>query len=364
MKTRLFAREEISQIVNAVGFDRLMDDTISGLADACNIFEPAAHAIPVRSGFSYDDRDSKGLVEWMPVIRYGDRVVIKLVGYHPDNPKKFRLPTVLSTVIVFDTRTGHATSIIDGTFLTSLRTGAASAVASVVLARPDSNVLGLIGAGAQSVTQLHAISRRFRLNKVLIFDTDVSACTTFSDRAACAGVLLPVEVLPVQDVLSRADILCTSTSVDVGAGPLFEDQELVAGAHINAVGSDFPGKIELPQALLKRSLVCPDFRAQAMAEGECQQLREADIGPELPELVKEHDQYAAFRGHTTVFDSTGWALEDLVMADILTDLGSEIGIGRSIALECIGQDPRNPYGFIASQSAGFESLLSDTERRA
>ncbi len=243
MKTHLFAREDIAQIVASVGFDRLMDDTIRGLEAACSEFEPAAHSIPVRSGFSYDDHASTGLVEWMPVIRYGKQVVVKLVGYHPDNPKKFRLPTVLSTVITFDTRTGHATNIIDGTFLTSLRTGAASAVASTVLAKPESSVLGLIGAGAQAVTQLHAISRRFTLSKVLIFDTDVSACTTFADRAGCAGVLLPVEVLPMQEVLSRADILCTSTSIDVGCGPLFEDQELVAGVHINAVGSDFPGKI-------------------------------------------------------------------------------------------------------------------------
>lgn len=364
MKTRLFAREDISRMVAAVGFDRLMDDTINGLTEACNVFDSEAHSIPVRSGFSYDDQYSKGLVEWMPVIRYGDRVVIKLVGYHPDNPKKFRLPTVLSTVITFDTRTGHTTSIIDGTFLTSLRTGAASAVASTVLAKPDSCVLGLIGAGAQAVTQLHALSRRFELGEVRIFDTDVSACTTFADRAACAGVALPIEVLPMQDVLSGADIVCTSTSVDVGCGPLFDDQALIRGAHVNAVGSDFPGKIELPLALLERCLVCPDFRAQAMAEGECQQLAEDDIGPELTELVKQHDKYTTYRGQTTVFDSTGWALEDLVMADILTALGDEVGVGRSIELECVGQDPRNPYGFIASQSAGLDSVLSDVERWA
>ncbi len=364
MKTLLFAREDISRIVAAVGFDRLMDDTICGLSEACNGFDSEAHSIPVRSGFSYNDEDSKGLVEWMPVIRYGDRVVIKLVGYHPDNPKKFRLPTVISTIMTFDTRTGHATNIVDGTFLTSLRTGAASAVASMVLAKPDSRVLGLIGAGAQSVTQLHAISRRFDLGEVLIFDTDVSACTTFADRAACAGVELPIEVLPMQEVLSAADILCTSTSIDVGCGPLFEDQAFVPGLHINAVGSDFPGKIELPLALLERSLVCPDFRAQAIAEGECQQLGENDIGPELTELVKEHDKYADYRDRTTVFDSTGWALEDLVMADIMTSLGDEIGVGRSIELECVGQDPKNPYGFIASQSKGLETLLSNVEHWA
>ena len=137
MKTLLFSSREISDIVNSVGFDRLMDETISGVKAACRTFDQSVYSVPVRSGFAYDDDVNKGLVEWMPAIRYGHQVVIKLVGYHPGNPLQFGLPTVLSTIITFDTQTGHASSIIDGTFITSLRTGATSAVASSILASPQ-----------------------------------------------------------------------------------------------------------------------------------------------------------------------------------------------------------------------------------
>ncbi len=68
---------------------------------------------------------------------------------------------------------------------------------------------------------------------------------------------------------AEADIICTATSADSGQGPIFEDLALQPWVHINAVGSDFRGKVELPLSLLKRSFVCPDLRIQAMQEGEC-----------------------------------------------------------------------------------------------
>ena len=362
MQTLLFSRQDISRIVHAIGFDRLMDVTISGIRDALRDFDPAAYSIPVRSGFTYDDENGKGLLEWMPVLRYGDRVVIKLVGYHPDNPQQFALPTILSTIVTFDTCSGHARSIVDGTFLTSLRTGAASAVASSVLASPDSRVLGLIGAGAQAVAQLHALSREFPLEKVLIHDIDMATCNSFARRAGCTGLDIPVDVRTLDDVLHDADIVCTSTSMDVGAGPLFEDRALRNHVHFNAVGSDFPGKFELPIALLRRSLVCPDFIDQAILEGECQQLDREDIGPDLPTLVREAGKFIGNRDSMTVFDSTGWALEDLVTAEIIAMLGTELDCGTVVDLQCIADDPKNPYGFVnddsVNQAMSIEKLLS------
>lgn len=361
MQTLLFSRQDISRIVHAIGFDRLMDVTISGIRDALREFDPTAYSIPVRSGFTYDDESGRGLLEWMPVLRYGDRVVVKLVGYHPDNPQQFALPTILSTIVTFDTCSGHARSIVDGTFLTSLRTGAASAVASSVLASPGSRVLGLIGAGAQAVTQLHALSREFPLEQVLIHDIDMAACNSFARRAGCTGLDIPIDVRTLDDVLQEADIVCTSTSMEVGAGPLFEDCALRSHVHFNAIGSDFPGKFELPIALLRRSLVCPDFIDQAILEGECQQLDREDIGPDLPTLVREAGQFIGNRDSMTVFDSTGWALEDLITSEIIASLGAELDCGTAVELQCIADDPKNPYGFIndnsAEQAMSIEKLL-------
>ena len=105
---------------------------------------------------------------------------------------------------------------------------------------------------------------------------------------------------------------------------------------------------------MKRSLVCRDFLAQAVTEGECQQLRREEIGPDLPALVKDSARYSAYRDKTTVFDSTGWALEDMVAVDILTTLGTEAGYGTPVDLECISDDPKNPYGFFDKYQFGDE----------
>jgi ornithine cyclodeaminase/alanine dehydrogenase-like protein (mu-crystallin family) len=346
MTTLLFSESEIASVVRAVGFDRLMDETIDGIRKACIEFSPDTYSIPVRTGFFYEKNNCHGLIEWMPVIRYGDRVVVKLVGYHPDNPRQFDLPTVISSIVTLDTHTGQASSIVDGTFLTSVRTGAASAVASSVLAVPDSSTLGLVGAGAQAVTQLHALSRQYPITKVLIHDTDIIACNSFAHRASYAGISIPVEPTTVAAIIEKSDIICTSTSINIGHGPLFDDGDLKDSVHINAVGSDFPGKTELPLSLLQRSLVCPDFPDQAVREGECQQLSADQIGPSLVDLVQGHDRYSDYRSSPTVFDSTGWALEDLIAADILTRLGKEAGCGTNVDLACLSADAKNPYGFV------------------
>jgi ornithine cyclodeaminase/alanine dehydrogenase-like protein (mu-crystallin family) len=110
--------------------------------------------------------------------------------------------------------------------------------------------------------------------------------------------------------------------------------------------------------LLRRSLVCPDFPDQALAEGECQQLDESEIGPALADLVRNRDQYEKHQGRPTVFDSTGWALEDLVAAEILTSLGKEAGCGTTVDISCVSDDPKNPYGFVDRYLRKNERLAS------
>lgn len=350
MKTLLLSSGDIADIVRAVGIDRLMDHAIDGIAEACRDYDDGQYEVPVRDGFSYKGH-STGLVEWMPLLHQNRQVALKLVAYHPDNPDRLKLPTVLSTAISFDTKSGHAECIVDATFLTSIRTGAASAVASRVLASPSSRTLGLVGAGAQAVTQLHGLSRVFDIETVLISDTDKLACASFADRVGILGLSASIETRPVADIVREADIICTATSIDVGAGPVLPDGNFKPGVHINAVGSDFPGKTELPLALLERSLVCPDFREQAVCEGECQQLDVHDIGPDLVELVKRESEFAHARSRASVFDSTGWALEDYVTLNILQRLAQEYDFGQRIQFETVSADPKNPFGFLDDEPA-------------
>lgn len=298
-----------------------------------------------RDGFATADR-RPGLVEWMPAMRRGRTVTVKLVSYHPDNPQHALLPTILSTLCTFDARTGHLESVMDGTFATAVRTGAASAMASRILARPDSSVLGLIGAGAQAVTQLHALSRLFPLETVYVYDTDPAVARTFASRVPVRKV--EVVVSDVATIERRSDIICTATSVAPAAGPVLPGRDLLPHVHVNAVGSDMPGKYELPIDLLRSASVIPDHRAQACAEGECQRLTEGEIGPTLQDLVNDGTLARELRARQTIYDSTGLALHDLAMAELFTELADEFGVGWTTNLESAGSDPHDPYAFLAS----------------
>ncbi len=351
--TKFLAAADVATIIRSRGLDALMDDLISRLEQACREFRSGAYAVPARSGFHYST-PTTGLIEWMPVMEKAGGVTVKLVAYHPENPRTYDLPTILSSMLVFDTSSGHLQGLVDGTFLTALRTGAASAVASRVLAAAESRTLGLIGCGAQAVTQVHALTRLFPIRKICYFDIDESAIQSFPNRlAALALTDIDIVVSDPAKILAVADILCTSTSVEIAEGPVFADGPTQSHLHINAVGSDFPGKTELPRKMLARALVSPDFRAQAILEGECQQMREDEIGPELAELVRDAESYETARETLTVFDSTGWALEDHIAAQLLLEAAEQIGVGSEIALESLSEDPKDPYAFAFAEEGAL-----------
>ncbi|MEO1125626.1 MAG: ornithine cyclodeaminase family protein [Cyanobacteria bacterium J06639_16] len=358
LQTRVLSVEDIRSIIEYVGLDALMDEMIARLTEAFECFDPSETVVPVRTGFSYE-QPHVGLVEWMPLFQKHQQIVVKAVGYHPQNPSLHNLPTVLSTVSAYDPTSGHLSALMDGTFLTALRTGAASAIASRYLANPNSRVLGLIGAGAQAVTQVHALSRCFELEQILICDRDPAVSQSFANRVADLHLgSLAIRRAHRAEIIATADILCTATSVDVGDGPVFADQTSKPWLHINAVGADFPGKFEIPLSLLERSFVCPDFRAQAVQEGECQQLSELEIGPELFEVAQHPNAYQRYQHQLTVFDSTGFALEDQVAMNMLLDYATELQIGTWLCLESASAEVKNPYSFV---NEGISSSLSKGE---
>jgi ornithine cyclodeaminase/alanine dehydrogenase-like protein (mu-crystallin family) len=332
-----------------------MDQLILELSNALKSYERDKMHIPIRSGFNYQT-PNPGLVEFMPIYSEGEEVILKVVGYHPENPNSIQMPSILSTIYSYDTETGHLNAIVDGVLLTALRTGAASAIASQLMANPESSILGLIGCGTQAITQLHALSRVFPLKKILFYDKDPKVVENFNDRIKVLDLTIEANYSPIDQIVKNADILCTATSIDIGAGPLFKDLETKPHLHINAIGSDFPGKTELPIRLLKNSLVCPDFKEQALIEGECQQLDEAEIGPSIIELIKNQKQFGGIKNRLTVFDSTGWALQDKVVMQIFLDYAYKREIGHLIEIESISRDAKNPYHFLDSLELSHAKL--------
>jgi ornithine cyclodeaminase/alanine dehydrogenase-like protein (mu-crystallin family) len=344
-----------------------MDAMISSLTDAFLRYDSRVTEVRKRDGFNYERAPhaaispelAGGLLEWMPVLELGAASTIKMVAYNPKNPGRHGIPTIMATILQHDIKTGHLVAITDGVFLTALRTGAASAIATRILAHPDASVVGIIGCGAQAVTQLHALSRVMRIERVLAYDLDPEALASFAARVAFIGV----EVVPtnVASLEANVDVLVTATSVAVGEGPVFPGRSLRSHLHINAIGADVPGKTECPAAVVEAAaLVCPDFRAQAIVEGECQQLPEDRIGPSLPQLVKDRTHGKEVRSRLTIFDSTGFALEDKIAMELFLGYAEQLGLGTDLVIESTPLDPLDPYSLEALEAV--ESL--DTPRAA
>lgn len=360
-KTLILSTLDIQEILRHYGVDWTMGTLIERLRVSIKDYDSQKISIPVRGGFNYEKPQS-GLIEWMPLYNQGEKVLIKVVGYHPSNPTKFNLPTIISTISEYDTNTGHLCAVIDGVFATAIRTGAASAVASKLLADPKSSTLGLIGCGTQAVTQLHALSQCFKLKHVLIYDIDLNALSSFEKRCSALNLEIDFVCTSIEEIVKHSDLLCTSTSIEIGAGPLFSDIETKPHLHINAVGSDFPGKIEIPLDLLQKSFVCPDFLEQAIVEGECQQLETNQIGDDLVTVSQNANKYAYLQNERTVFDSTGWALEDKVVMDLFLECALELGLGQELEIEQIPSDTKNPYNFVVAWKPEIGSLDSKIKK--
>ncbi|WP_280464649.1 ornithine cyclodeaminase family protein [Nocardia brasiliensis] len=341
MSTLLLDRKAMATILEKIGPDVLIAQVVARLEKALHYGYPGSDMLPLREGFALPESAS-GFTEWMPYLDCRDSsMTIKVVSYVPSNPNDTGAPTILATISRFSTQDGGLKVLCDGVLPTALRTGAASAIASRVLASPSSRVLGIVGAGAQAVTQLHAISLALPLTDCLVYDTAPAAMSSFAERAAFTAV--PVTIATPDELLAHSDVICTATSVAPGQGPVISDGALLPHVHINAIGGDYPGKTELPLSLLSRALVCPDHAEQALRDGECQQLTASQLGPDLFELSRRPDEYRSWQSTPTVFDSTGLAIEDHVALDVLLTAADTCGVGSLLDIEARPSDPRNPY---------------------
>jgi alanine dehydrogenase len=239
---------------------------------------------------------------------------VKIVNVHPQNPER-GLPTVMALLVLNSPESGAPLAVMGATHLTNMRTGAAGAVAARQLARPDSAVVGLVGAGAQARTQLLALSRVFKIEKVIVSDRSLE-----SSRALIkdAHAFLDCDYHPTdsRQEACDCDILVTTTP---SRRPLVKEAWIRPGTHINAIGADAKGKQELESALTAKALVVVDDMAQAVHSGEVNVpisqgvLKPEQIHAQIGEVLVGHKPGRTRREELTIFDSTGLAIQDVAV---------------------------------------------------
>ena len=241
---------------------------------------------------------------------------LKWVCAYPDN-RRHNLPSVIATIILSDPKTGCPLAIMDGTYITEIRTGAAGGIAAKYLATGNSSVVGIVGAGVQARTQLTAISQVLtEVRLVKVFDRNKDASLKYV-RDMEAELNIDVRAVETVREATEADVVVTATP---STTPVVSRQYIRAGTHINAIGADAKGKQELEGELLKSAKVVVDDFGQACHSGEINvplsrgMLKVDEVYGTLGEVVanakrgRENDQ------EITVFDSTGLAIQDIACA--------------------------------------------------
>jgi alanine dehydrogenase len=309
-----------------------MPDVISAVSDAFVAYERGDAQMPAKSYIDLPkyNGDFRSMPAYLDAGEW-DAAGIKWVNVHTDNVEQYDLPTVLGTMIYSDPRNAFPLAIMDGTSLTRLRTGAAAAVATDHLAVSDASSLGIVGAGVQSYTQLEAIAEVRPISEVVVSDLDDDRVQRFIDRFGDEFEVHPGSIADA----AACDVLSTVTPVEE---PIVEPEMVGEHTHINAMGADADGKHELAdQILVDATLVIDDY-AQTTHSGEINVpwnegvLGDDDLHAAIGEIVVGKREGRTEDTGTTVFDSTGLAIQDVATAHVVYEHAKENDNGSPFGL--------------------------------
>jgi len=277
-----------------------------------------------------------GVTLFMPAyLAADDQMAVKIVSVFNDNPAK-GLPLIHALVVVVDATTGAPAAVMDGTYLTALRTGAASGAATDLLARQDARTAAVFGAGAQGRTQLEAVCAVRSIQEAWVYDVAPQQAAVYADEMG-RYMSLPVRVAGTPaEAVRQADVICTATT---SSSPVFDDADVRPGTHINAVGAYTPHMQEVPAETVARARVVIDHREASLAEAgdlliplQRGLMTQAHIYAELGEIAAGRKPGRVTPEEITLFKSVGVAVQDVAAASAVLEAARRLNLGTEAAL--------------------------------
>ena len=260
-----------------------------------------------------------------------EALAVKVVTVYPDNPVRHNLPSIFGLVVLHDAQTGAPLAVMDAGYLTAVRTGAVSGVATRFLARRNARTVGVFGASVQAETQLVAVCAVRNIKSARVFDTERNRARMFAEELSRR---LDIEVLPVnhpREAIVGCDIVAVATSAST---PVFDGTWLEPGQHVNAVGSHAPQARELDTTAVVRSKVVADQVEACLVEaGDLMiPIQEGAITREhvragLGEVVAGLKPARESDEEITLFKSVGLALQDASVASVVYRKAREAKVG-------------------------------------
>lgn len=278
----------------------------------------------------------QGRITSMPGFLTDDKALgMKVVTYFQQNPTR-DLPAILATIMLFSADTGKIIAIMDGSYVTAIRTACASAMATKVLANPDSKVVGILGAGVQARAHIEALTRVRNIGAFKIYSpSGVSAAKLQEEMRGRIDSAIEV-VSSAEQAVRDADLVVTVTTAKE---PIIKADWLKPGTHINAVGSHRPDLRELDGATLARAKVVVDSRAAIMAE--CGDILlaidERSIAPsvvhaEIGEVLAGTKPGRTDESEITLYKSVGIAVQDVAAAHLVYHKALKQRVGTTVQI--------------------------------
>jgi ornithine cyclodeaminase/alanine dehydrogenase-like protein (mu-crystallin family) len=313
-----------------------MDQVIKSMQDAFAALSNGTAVVPLRTHLPISNHD--GLSLFMPAYMQTDTseaLAVKVVSLFPKNPAR-GLAYIQAAVLVFESDTGRAVALLEGSTLTAIRTGAGSGAAIDLLARKESKVVAIFGAGPQGRTQLEAACTARQIETAFIYSLSSGKAQALADEmAGWKNIPKDIRVASTpQEAIEDADIICTATT---SAQALFEDKDVKSGTHISAIGAYTPTMQELPVETVARARIVVDSYATVMDEAgdiikaiNAGLIKESDIHAELGEIVLGKKTGRESEDEITFFKSVGNAVQDAAAAQLALKNARTLKLGTEV----------------------------------
>lgn len=264
-------------------------------------------------------------------------VITKIVGSFPNNPSKYKKPTILASLLITDQNTGEIIAFMDGSHLTALRTGAISGVATKYLANKNTHIVGIIGAGIQSETQLLAVTSILNIKKIFIYDINPIHSQNFINKMNKKLKIEFVITNNAKELVQNSELIITATT---SSTPVFNGEWLSPGTHINSVGWVGTQGGELDLKTFMRSKLIVDIKESCLTEAgdlisaiKTDKLNSNVVYAELNELINNKKIGRQSNDEITLWKSVGTSIQDAAIAKLAYDKALDKGLGLDIKID-------------------------------
>jgi ornithine cyclodeaminase len=312
-----------------------MPAAIDAVASAFVQLSTGRATVPLRAHLQQRVHESHTFV--MPaLLEESGGLGLKVVSVFPHNAARHGLPAIHALVVVLNAATGQPAAVLDGSYLTALRTGAASGAATRALARPDARVLAIIGAGVQAYHQVEAVCAVRPIERVIIVNRSRERAERLAAMLRERAIAPHIDIAASSvEALTQADVVCCATSSPT---PVFDDASLRPGVHINGIGSFTPQMVEVPPETVGRAYVVVDQQTAAWAEaGDLQHARglglldesqTVELGAVIAGIVPTRTS----DDQITFFKSVGNAVQDIAVAQLALREAERLSLGIDVDL--------------------------------